>query len=613
MQEPLIGIDLGTTNSAAATVEDGQPRIIPSRQGRRLTPSMVGFNPRNGERLVGLAAEKLAEEHPESVAWATKRFLGRRFSPELVQAAKAVVPYALQAGPTGDARVKLYGRALPLTQVSAMVLTELKLDATTYFGRPVARCVITVPANFDDTQRQATREAALMAGLEVVRILNEPTAAALAYGLSRGFEGSALVFDLGGGTFDVTILEIEDGVYQVRATGGDPSLGGEDFDQAIVQWLLAQVEEPLRELVTKDVVSLRRLKVAAEKAKRELSEGQEALISVGGLGDHGSGAKRLTQETAVETVLTRPFFETLCEPLVRRCLAACDSVMREAGLKQSQVDTVLLVGGMTRVPVVRRAVESFFGRPPSTEVNPDEAVALGAAIHADELGRQSGAALLMDVVSQSLSVGVLGGKVKKLIAKNRPVPAVAKDIFYPATWGQTEARIPVFQGEGELQEDNKPLGELVLRKLSGGPRTDSPLEVTFELSGEGMLSVRATDLTTGVSESVKLEARSLLLSPEAEALADEEAQYYKQQAAADARQVEESFRKLLERGQRAAELLQAGGDAERTPSDDEQSAVAAVQTLLEQGRGALKAKDAEQRARVAHQLTRLLEEHEEEP
>ncbi|MFP2932428.1 Hsp70 family protein [Pyxidicoccus sp. 3LG] len=600
MHDPVIGIDLGTTNSAVATVEDGRPRLIPSRAGGRLTPSVVGVT-KGGERVVGQAAQALAEEHPDAVVWATKRFLGRRYTPELLQQAKALVPYPLVAGPAGDVRVKLAGRVLPVTQVSAMILGELALDAQAHFGRTVTKCVITVPANFDDNQRQATREAATIAGLDVVRLVNEPTAAALAYGLSRGFEGNALVFDLGGGTFDVSILEVKAGVFEVRATGGDPKLGGEDFDQRIVQWLLAQVEDDLRHVVSQDAQSLRRLKVAAEAAKRELTESDEATISVSGLGDHASGGRRLAE---LETVLTRSFFETLSEPLSRRCLEVCQGVMHEAKMDPRSVDVVLLVGGMTRVPLVRRLVADFFGRAPSTDVHPDEAVALGAAVQADELLRQSGQALLLDVASQSLGVGVLGGRVKRLIAKNTGVPVVARDIFFPGTAGQHEARIPVYQGESEFQDENHKLGEVVLKNLHVAARGETPLEVVFELSSEAILAVKATDLTTGNMETVRLEARPGIPQAEAERLGAEQANYAQAQGVVDAKRAEELFRKLLERGDKLARMLQKS--AQENPSPEAQAAVGTVQQLLDGGRTALKSGDAAQCASIARQLTQLL-------
>jgi molecular chaperone DnaK len=600
MQEPVIGIDLGTTNSAVATVEGGRARIIPARAGGRLTPSVVGLDG-DGERVVGAAAQRMAEEHPDSVVWATKRFLGRRCTPELVQQAEAMVPFPLIPGPTGDVRVRLAGKVMPLTQVAAMVLGELKLDAEAHFGRKVDRCVITVPANFDDNQRSATREAASIAGLEVLRLVNEPTAAALAYGLSRDFQGNALVFDLGGGTFDVSILEVKDGVFEVKATGGDSALGGEDFDQRIVQWLVAQVEEDLREAVAKDASSMRRLKVAAEAAKRTLTEQEEALISVAALGDYNAPTRRLT---GVETVLTRSFFETLSEPLSRRCLEVCQTVMNDAKMDPRAVDVVLLVGGMTRVPLVRRLVADFFGREPSTEVNPDEAVALGAAIQADELVRQSGAALLLDVAGQSLGVGVLGGRVKRLITKNTSVPVVAKDIFLPSRAGQAEVRIPIYQGEGEFQDENHKLGEVVLRNLQAGSRADTRIEVMFGLSSESILSVRAMDMRTGLAAEVKLEARTSLPATEAEKLSQEQAQYASTKAQEDARQVQERFRKLLERGEKLSRLLKHS--AQENPSPEAEAAVTAVLGLLDTGRVALQSGNTEQCALVARQLTQML-------
>src|SRR5512140_483374 len=377
MREPVIGIDLGTTYSAVATMEDGKPKIIPTRGGARLTPSMVGFT-RAGDRVIGDQAKALAEELPQNVAWATKRFIGRRWSPELAAQAKYLVPYPLIAGPQGEIRIELAGQVMPLTQVSAMVLGELKLDAQAYFGRPVTKAVVTVPANFDDGQRQGTKEAAAIAGLDVLRIVNEPTAAAVAYGLTSSFQGRALVFDLGGGTFDVSILEVQNGVFEVKATGGDPQLGGEDYDARIVQWLVAQVPEDRREEILHDGVSMQRLKVAAERAKRELTASEEASIAISELGD-----PHRRPHVEINTALTRAFFEQLSEPLSRRCLDMVEQVMKDAGLdpKNPQaIDTVLLVGGMTRVPIVRRLVTEYFGKTPDTSVNPDEVVALGAAV-----------------------------------------------------------------------------------------------------------------------------------------------------------------------------------------------------------------------------------------
>ncbi|MEW6435449.1 MAG: Hsp70 family protein [Myxococcota bacterium] len=596
--EPVIGIDLGTTYSAVATVENGVPVIIPSRSGARLTPSVVGFTAL-GERVVGERAQVLGDEAPDRVAPATKRFIGKRWTPELAAAARAVVPYPLIQGPSGEVRIKVAGRTMPITQVSAMLLGELKLDAEAHFGRPVSRCVITVPANFDDGQRQATREAARIAGLDVLRIVNEPTAAAMAYGLVNKFEGRALVFDLGGGTFDVSILEVEDCVFEVQATGGDPQLGGDDFDACIVQWLLAQVPDLYRDAVTKDRVSMQRLRYAAERAKRTLTDQPEAFLSVSELGDHSEGSDgRLCQ---VDTALTRDFFESLAEPLGKRCLAVCERTLAEAKVTPADIEAVMLVGGMTRVPLVRTLVSQFFGKAPVSGVNPDEAVALGAAVHAAELSSKAGATVLIDVATHSLSVGVLGGTVRRLIARNTPVPAVAKDIFLPGRAGQTSARLPVYQGESDWADECTKLGELVLGDLTVERRSDVPIEVTFELSNEGLLSVRAVDTTTGIAESIRIDARTTLQPQEVERLEQEQAAYASEQAEKDKQLALQAFPRILDKAERLVRLLEKS--AEENPSPEADAAVGQVKALLAQGRIAVKVGDA---ARMA-EVTRLLE------
>jgi molecular chaperone DnaK len=600
MAELVIGIDLGTTNSAVATVEGGRPRVIPSRTGGRLTPSLVGFTPR-GERLVGEAAAELADAHPERVGTATKRFLGRRFTPELAQEARATAAYQLVAGPLGDTRIKLGGQVMPLTQVSAMVLTELKKDADAFFGRPVRHAVITVPANFDDGQRQATKEAAHIAGLNVLRLVNEPTAAAVAYGLSKGFQGRALVFDLGGGTFDVSILHVQDGVFEVVATGGDPQLGGEDFDTRIVEWLLAQLPDDVRPRVLKDVVSMRRLRVAAEQAKRSLGQAEEAEISIGELGDHREGGPFVELTTA----LTRPFFESLCSPLIERCLKACEGVLAQAGATPEALDAVLMVGGMTRVPVLRQRVQAHFGKAPAGGLNPDEVVALGAAVHADELARQSGAALLIDVTSHSLGVQVQGGRVRRLIERDSNIPCVARQTFLPSRTGQSEARIRIVQGEGDYAKDCRALGEVVLRELPQAERGDVPLEVHFELAADGTLSVKATSVRTGALETLVVEARGNLPEAELERLREEEAVHAQEGGAA---QDDENFRRLVARALRFLKVLrksareEAAGDGVRQALEAAEVLVAEARAMVEAGR----APDAEKRADLSRRLALLV-------
>jgi len=599
MPEPVVGIDLGTSTSAVATVEDGGPRIIPNRRGRPLTPSLVGFSP-DGTRVVGDAARAVAEEHPADVASATKRFIGRRWTQELARAARALVPYPLLEGPNGEVRVRVAGRVLPLTQVSAMILGELKLDAEQHFGRPVSRCVITVPANFDDLQRAATREAAHIAGLNVLRLVNEPTAAAVAYGLTTQFQGRALVFDLGGGTFDVSILEVENGVFQVKATGGDPLLGGEDFDARVVQWLLEQVPESHRESAARDTLSMQRLKVAAELAKRELSYSEGAAISVVGLGDHRPGGSL----TEIEVSLSRADFERLCEPLSQRCLETCRSLMAEAGADPKDFDQVLLVGGMTRVPFIRRLVADYFGRAPVVGVNPDEVVALGAAVHASELVSRNGEALLIDVASHSLGVAVLGGGVRRLVAKNTPIPVVAKEVFLPASSGQARARIEIFQGDGETRDENAKLGEVLLSDLRTKARSDVPLEVTFELSSEGTLSVRAMDLSSGLSQAVRLEQRTELSPAEVQELRDEQKAYHKSRSGPEV-QAMRSFVDLLARGEQLTRALSEAAEPERA---DAQALMESVRRLVALGRSAFRSGNQKQMAEVTRRLTTLMAE-----
>ncbi len=599
--DPVIGIDLGTTYSAVATVEGGRPVIIPSRTGARLLPSVVGFTAL-GERVVGERAQVLGDEAPDRVAPATKRYIGKRWSRELAEAAKHVVPYPLIQGPGGEVRVKVAGRVMPLTQVAAMLLGELKLDAEAHFGQSVSRCVITVPANFDDGQRTATREAARIAGLEVMRMVNEPTAAAMAYGLVNSFQGRALVFDLGGGTFDVSILEMENGVYEVRATGGDPQLGGEDFDALITQWLLAQVNDDFRDAVSRDRVSMQRLRYAAERAKRTLTEKAEAFISVSDLRDHSEGAEATFAQ--VDTALTRDFFEGLCEPLTKRCLLLTEKVLAEAKVQAADIEAVMLVGGMTRVPLIRKLVQNYFGRAPVTGINPDEAVALGAAVHAAELHSRQGQTLLIDVATHSLSVGVLGGTVRKLIQRNSPVPAVAKEIFYPSRAGQKSARLPVYQGESEWADECTKLGALVLNELEVENRGDVPIEVTFELSNEGTLSVRAEDQSTGLAEAIRIDARTTLSKEEVEKLQAEQAAYAATQGEKDKKAAVEAFPRILDKAERLVRLLEKS--AEENPSPEAEAVVGRVKALLAQGRVAIKLNDAGQMAEVTRTLEQLV-------
>ena len=528
--KPSLGIDLGTTNSAVATCSLGEPRIIERATGQRLLPSLVGIT-EDGQRVVGEEARLLSQISPDAVASATKRFIGQRWTPELAARSRLLYPYTLVAGPGEDVRVKLGMQTLPIVQIAGMLLSELRADAEDLFGTEVRKAVITVPANFTDAQRQATREAAEIAGIEPLRLLNEPTAAAMAYGLSSGFAGTCVVFDLGGGTFDVSVLEVKDGVFEVRATAGDPYFGGDDFDNVLVQWLLSHVQDaPSRERVTHDRVAVQHLKQLAERAKREVSTAEFSRISAVLLPDtRGRGI-------ALESMLTRTFFEKLVRPKTEHALAIVEKALLEANVSASDIDTVLLVGGMTRVPLLRSLVSKHFGKEPDSRIDPDEAVALGAAIHAAELVEKKGQTLLLDVVGASLGVQIAGGLVKPLLLRNTMLPCHATEVFYPGHDGQTVVRVPVLQGDGKRAEENTRLGEVKLGNLLGTLRKEHAIEVTFAMDTEGMLSVSAVDRLSGQSEVVKVDARMDLPKREADALAAQEEAHRAEQSSVDAQE-----------------------------------------------------------------------------
>ncbi len=532
---PSIGIDLGTTNSAVATASGGRVRLIERATGQRLMPSMVGITP-TGETVVGEAAHQLADLLPENVAYGTKRFIGQRWTPELAGRARTLYPFPLVSGPTEDVRVRLGERAVPVVQISASVLSALRADAEMDFGSEVRRAVLTVPAAFTDAQRQATREAAEIAGLEVLRLVNEPTAAAMAYGLATGFKGHVLVFDLGGGTFDVSILDVNDGVFEVVATGGDPFFGGEDFDNVLVQWLQSHITDPAtRDRLARDRRATQRLKAVAEQAKKAISTTERARISA-----------ELIPETAalhgvnIETMLTRDFFERLVRSKTEHCLTIVERTMLEADLDTSDIDSVLLVGGMTRVPLLRKMVLERFGKVPENAVNPEEAVAIGAAMHAAELVEKSGRTLLLDVVGSSLGVGIAGGLVKPLIRKNSMLPCTAKEVFYPGRDHQTVVRVPVVQGESRLIAENAVLGELTFGDLEVSFRSETPIEVTFALNQEGILAVSAVDQRSGKSERVNVNARPALAQHELERYAQHEVSHRTEVASVDSAEREQN-------------------------------------------------------------------------
>jgi molecular chaperone DnaK len=517
-REPVIGIDLGTTNSVVASVVDGAPRVLPNRTGQLLTPSIVAVS-RNGKRLVGHLAKRQAITNPENTVHAAKRLIGRRWGSREVGDAREILPYHLEPGPSGnDVRVRIGESLLSIPELSSFVLAELKADAEAVLERPVSRAVITVPAYFNDGQRQATKDAGRLAGLDVLRVVNEPTSAALAYGFGRKLDKKVAIFDLGGGTFDVSILDIGKGVYDVIAVGGDSYLGGEDFDRRIVDWLAKVFASENGGLdVRGDRMAHQRIRDAAEKAKCELSETNVASIHLPFLAGGGAGRPALH----LEHQLTRAKLEELTGDLVERCIAAAMATLRDAGLRPSQIEEVILVGGMARMPLVQRAVRELFGREPSRTVHPEEVVALGAAIQAHALvhpDEEPGQPLLLDVTPQNLGIMVAGGYFQTIIARNTSVPTSETHVFTTSQDDQTAVRIAVLQGASENAFDNELLGEFVLANVRKAPRGEVEIEVNFEINAEGILSVSARDLATGRRQSIRVTATSGLAEEEIEAL-----------------------------------------------------------------------------------------------
>ncbi len=519
-QEPAIGIDLGTTNSAVATVRDGVPRVIPNRSGQTLTPSIIAIA-KNGKKLVGPLAKRQAITNAENTVFAAKRLIGRRWGSKEVEDARHVLPYSLVAGPEGnDVRVSLAGRAYAIPEISAMVLAELKADAEAWFGRPVTKAVITVPAYFNDGQRHSTKDAGRIAGLEVLRIINEPTSAALAYGFGKQVERKVVVFDLGGGTFDISILDIGKSVYDVVAVGGDTYLGGEDFDRRIIDWLVFGFAKDnggvdLRE----DKMSLQRLKDSAERAKIELSGTTNSAIHLPFLVGGGEGKPALH----LDRQLSREKLEELTRDLVDRCIAVAEKTLRDAGVRPSQVGEVILVGGMTRMPRVQKAVKDFFGREPCRGVHPEEVVALGAAIQAHALtAPQAGTeVLLLDVTPQNLGIMVVGGYFQTIIPRNTTVPTSETHLFTTVQDNQTSVRIAVLQGASDRATDNELLGEFVLDGIRPARRGEVEIEVTFDISADGIVGVSARDVVTGQQQSITVTATSGLTEEEMKRILDE--------------------------------------------------------------------------------------------
>jgi molecular chaperone DnaK len=525
----IIGIDLGTTNSVVAVIEGGEAVVIPSAEGNNTVPSVVAVNPKNNERVVGKIARNQSVMNPENTIFSIKRFMGRKYNDKETKDARSRIPYVVKEAPNGDVRVVMGGRDYSPPEISAMILQKLKADAEAYLGEEVTQAVITVPAYFNDTQRNATKDAGKIAGLDVLRIINEPTASSLAYGMGDRKDGIIAVYDLGGGTFDVSILEIADGVFEVKSTNGDTYLGGDNFDERIIDWLAEEFRKESGIDLKQDRQALQRLKEAAEKAKIELSSVQSTDINLPFITADASGPKHMN------VTLTRAKLENLVQDMVERSIEPCRLALKDAKLATKDIDAVILVGGMTRMPAIQEAVQKFFGKEPTKGVNPDEVVALGAAIQAGVLGGDVKDILLLDVTPLTLGVETLGGVATPMIERNTTIPISKTQVYSTAADNQTQVEIHVVQGERPIAADNKSLGRFVLDGIPPAMRGTPQIEVTFDIDANGILNVKARDKATNKEQRITITAGSGLSDNEIDRMVKEAEKH----AAEDARKKEE--------------------------------------------------------------------------
>ena len=584
----IIGIDLGTTNSCVAIMEGGEAKVLTNQEGSRTTPSVVAITD-NGERLVGQVAKRQAITNPQNTVFAVKRLIGRKFSSKEIQADIKITPYKIAEASNGDAHIEIKGTDYSPAEISSMVLVKMKQTAEDYLGEKVADAVITVPAYFNDSQRQATKDAGKIAGLNVLRIINEPTAAALAYGLDKNKDEKVAVFDLGGGTFDISILELGDGVFEVKSTNGDTHLGGEDFDLRIIDWLADEFKKDQGIDLRGDKMALQRLKEAAEKAKMELSTSMETDINLPFITADASGPKHLNIK------LSRAKLESLVDDLIARLDGPCRTAMRDAGLKASEINEVILVGGMTRMPKVQQKVKELFAKEPHKGVNPDEVVAIGAAIQGGVLGGDVKDVLLLDVTPLSLGIETLGGVMTKLIEKNTTIPTRKSQTFSTATDSQPAVSIHVLQGEREMASDNKTLGRFELVGIPPAPRGIPQIEVTFDIDANGIVHVSAKDLGTGKEQSIQITASSGLSEDEIQRLIRDAEQH----AGEDKKR-----RELVEARNQADSMIYATEKSIKENEDKLDAALKAdVESKLEALRSAMEGEDKDAIEKGVEELT----------